>query len=135
MRSLHHRTRGYILEQSLLTLYLSALLVPVLLICCSVMVRASDPPDTFQDEIALAQIRHILNVSDDIRIEGDTLLLNYHDRPCSISLVNGNLVMKPGTMILLTKLEEESFSESEGCILLFWKRKQADVTERTIGHV
>lgn len=135
MRDLHHRTGGYILEQSLLTLYLCALLVPVLVSCCGVLVRASERPDTFQDEIALAQIRHILNVSDEIRIEGDTLFLNYHDRVSSISLINGNLVMKPGTMILLTELEDTSFSLSDGCVILSWKREQEEITERTIGHV
>ena len=121
MHHLHHRTGGYILEQSLLTLYLCALLVPILVNCCGVMVRAAKRPDTFQDEIALAQIRHILNVSEDIRIEGDMLYLTYHDRESSISLINGNLVMKPG--------------ESEGCILLCWKRESEELTERAIGHV
>ena len=135
MHHLHHRTGGYILEQSLLTLYLCALLVPILVNCCGVMVRAAKRPDTFQDEIALVQIRHILNVSEDIRIEGDMLYLTYHDRESSISLINGNLVMKPGTMILLTRLEEVSFQESEGCILLCWKRESEELTERAIGHV
>ncbi|MGN1388311.1 MAG: hypothetical protein ACI4WR_01570, partial [Bulleidia sp.] len=112
-----------------------ALLVPVLISCCGVMAKAADRPAALQDEIALAQIRHILNAAGNIRTEGDTLFLNYHDRESSISLINGNLVMKPGTLILLTNLEDVSFSESDGCILLSWQREQEDVTERTIGHV
>ncbi|MBO5553968.1 MAG: hypothetical protein J5941_00445, partial [Solobacterium sp.] len=59
------RNRGYIIEQLLISLAVCAFLIPVAASIIAILIRSVSADYTAMDETAIAQLRHVIAVSDD----------------------------------------------------------------------
>ncbi len=129
------RSDGFIVEQLLLTLITCTFLIPVTVAVIRIMFFSLERPADIQDELAISQIRHIINVSSDFSAEGSSLYFTYHGRFSSFSLINGKLILKPGTQIFLSELDDAFFRIEDEIIIVSFSHPEQPVTEHVIGHV
>lgn len=131
-----NRRHGYILEQLLITLLVCAFLIPVAMVILAVLSRMIASPADFQDEAAIAQLRHVINVSSDFECSGSELSFIHHGERQRLVLRNGNLdLIDPGTQIFLSDLSEVSFSVSNDLIYVTYAHGEQEPTTRCLGHV
>ena len=127
---------GYILEQLLITLGICAFLIPITVVILGVLVSSLHVSSTIQDEVSLAQLRHVINVSDEISLNGNELSFVHHEEQQRLTLRNGNLVLiDPGCQIYLSDLSSVSFSIEGDLIYVTWTHTDSDPETRCIGHV
>lgn len=88
--------------------------------------------DEIADEIALCQLREMMLISYDLEFGNRVLEFRYKNRDCSLSLINGKLIMQPGTQIFLAELEDLHFEEKNGVIYVCYQKKNGD-RERVIA--
>ena len=81
---------GYILEQLLITLGICAFLIPITVVILGVLVSSLHVSSVIQDEVSLAQLRHVINVSDEFSLEGNELSFVHHEDHQRLALRNGN---------------------------------------------
>ena len=134
-RTSGRRNRGYIIEQLLISLAVCAFLIPVAASILAILIRALSADYTAMDETAIAQLRHVIAVSDDFTCSASELQFDHHGSRQRLHLVNGNLVLtSPGTQIFLTNLSDISFTEEGGVIYLHYAHPEEDTVCRCIGH-
>ncbi|MBO7702959.1 MAG: hypothetical protein J6S26_00830 [Solobacterium sp.] len=127
---------GYILEQLLITLGICAFLIPITVVILGVLVSSLHVSSAIQDEVSLAQLRHVINVSDEFSLEGNELSFVHHEDHQRLALRNGNLVLiDPGCQIYLSDLSALSFSIEGDLIYVTWTHTDSDPETRCIGHV
>lgn len=119
---MYNRRRGSILAEYILTLMIILMLIPITLISLSVISLGLKKDQVIQDVIADHQIRRILSLSYDAYIENDTLHFNYQNKERTLSLVNGNLILQPGTEIMYVNVDIASFYQENNTIFLFYTR-------------
>lgn len=130
------RNRGYIIEQLLISLAVCAFLIPVAASIIAILIRSVSADYTAMDETAIAQLRHVIAVSDDFECRSSELQFYHHGSRQRLHLVNGNLVLtSPGTQIFLTNLSDISFSEEGGIIYLHYAHPEEETQCRCLGHV
>ena len=134
MHNYLRRKRGVILEQYLIALMIMVSLLPVSLSCALVLEKSKVYDARLQDEIALAQLRHILFVSDNFTVSGSELYFTYHDEECELDLVNSRLVMKPGTQIFLTDIDELHFQLNNDLLEIYYVR-ESESYARTLAKI
>ena len=135
-RTTVRRTGGYIIEQLLISLAVCAFLIPVGTAVLAILLRAVSPSFQAMDETAVAQLRHVIAVSDDIEVSSGELQFRHHGTMQRLHLVNGNLVLtSPGTQIFLTSLCEASFSAEGGVIYLRYAHPEEEPVRRCLGHI
>lgn len=135
-RTCERRNHGYIIEQLLISLAVCAFLIPVAASILAILIHSLSADYTAMDETAIAQLRHVIAVSDDFVCSGSELQFNHHGSRQRLHLVNGNLVLtSPGTQIFLTDLSELSFSEEGGVIYLQYAHPEKETICRCLGHV
>ena len=136
MHGRRKRNGGYIIEQLLISLAVCAFLIPVAVSVLGLLLRAISPSFQAMDETAIAQLRHVIAVSDDIAVTGNELQFHHHGTRQRLHLVNGNLVLtSPGTQIFLTGLSELSFSLEGGVIYLTYSHPEKNPVRRCLGHI
>ena len=81
-----------------------------------------------QDEIALAQMRRILMLSYKVENRGSTLAYTYQDREFRLSMVNGNLIIQPGTQMVLTRISNARFESVGEVIYVVYSREEKERT-------
>lgn len=121
---------GFILEQFLIVLLAVNFLLPITLSHLLLLQKALTPPPTLQDQIALAQLRHIVNLSTSITVTRQEVTLHCWTDDYVIHVRNGNLLLRPGTQFLLTEIDAIVF-EQDGrllCMRYFRKEKETRVT-------
>ena len=127
---------GYILEQLLITLGICAFLMPITVVLLGTLVSSLYVSSAIQDEVSLAQLRHVINVSDEFSISANELSFVHHEERQRLILRNGNLVLiDPGTQIFLSDLSALSFSMEGDLIYVTWTHTDAEPETRCIGHV
>ena len=77
--------------------------------------------DEISDELALSQLREIMLITYDLHFRSDVLSFRYQNRDFTLSLVNGKLLLQPGTQIFLADLEEMHFEERNGVIYVSYR--------------
>ncbi|MCR5230586.1 MAG: hypothetical protein K6D03_10715 [Solobacterium sp.] len=135
MRTGFRGTGGYIVEQLLMTLITCSFLIPVTITVLKIMIGNLEFPYDMQDELAISQLRHIINVSRDFTSDGSSLQFTYHESNSSLSLINGKLILKPGTQIFLSDLENAVFRIDNEIITVAFSHTGHPETERILGHV
>lgn len=75
-----------------------------------------------QDEIALAQMRRILMLSYRPKVFPEHLEYTYQLRGFSLSEVNGNLIIQPGTQVILAGITAAWFEEEGGIVYVVYER-------------
>ena len=80
--------------------------------------------DEINDEIALYQLRELLLISYDLEMTRDCLYFRYQDKDFRLSVVNGKLILQPGTQIFLNGVDDLYFDETNGCIHVFYEKEE-----------
>ena len=116
------RTRGFLLEQFLIPLIIALMLVPVMTSCIGILGHGMSLADEIQDEIALAQLRHVMIAANDCQVYGPSVSCIYHEQDIQIEQVNRFLLIRPGTWIFLSDVDTCSFALEDQCIVLYYRR-------------
>ena len=113
---------GMILEQLLISIAVLLLLAPAVNLILYLELRMVAFDETVQDEIALSQLRRILNVSEEIQASGPQLTFCYHEEPQSLYVVNRHLILTPGTQIFLSEIDGAVFRNNGHETLITYTR-------------
>ena len=122
IRGSRRRNRGFLLEQFLIPLIIALILVPVMTSCIGILGHGMSLADEVQDEIALAQLRHVMIASNDCQVYGSSVSCIYHEQDIRIEQVNRFLLIRPGTWIFLSDVDTCSFALEDQCIVLYYRR-------------
>ncbi|MBQ9327841.1 MAG: hypothetical protein IJ225_04840 [Solobacterium sp.] len=115
------RTGGYILEQLLITLLITAFLMPIVTSLLSITIHALERPVSLQDEMGITQLRRVIAVSEAFEVKEAEVDLTHHGTQMRLRLVNERLVLSdPGTQIFLTDLESMSFQTKGGLLYILY---------------
>ena len=135
-RTERRRSGGYIIEQLLISLAVCAFLIPITAAILSILLRSLQMPLRSQDETGIAQLRHIINVSDEFECNSAELQFRHHGDQQSLHLANGNLVLtNPGTQIFLTDLSSAVFELQGDMIYLTYAHPEKEPVRRCLGHI
>lgn len=118
----------------LLVLFFSCSLLPLVLALFQVLQHQVQLDPYIQDYVCINQLRKVMNVASDPVVHYDHVEFIYHNKPCSMGLLNHKLILKPGTRVYLVDVDEIYFQEENNCILLQYRRDET-VTKRVIGYV
>ena len=119
---------GMILEQMLISVAVLLMLAPVINLMLFLELRMAAFDEEIQDEIALAQLRRILNVSEEIQTSGSRLTFMYHGEPQQLYTVNSHLILTPGTQIFLSEIDSAAFRTSGNETLITYRRNGHEET-------
>lgn len=125
-------TRGMILTDFLLTMMIAIMLVPAVLVCLNVLAGSLQFNEEVQDMIAEAQIRHILLISSDKKIENGSLLFDFQNRSMNLSFVNDHLILQPGTQIIFSDIDSGQIESRNNMIYAIYTRNH-HTYEKVIG--
>ena len=117
---MHAGRHGYVMQDFLLTLLIVVVMAQILTSAVALAIRSMQYGQDVQDEIALAQLRRILIISDDFRT---ALYFVNQGRQMTLRLVNENLIIQPGTQIMLVDVDSVSFLEEGNLIRCIYERK------------
>lgn len=117
----------------MIVLLIAAMLSPLSASALHLAIRSVENPLSIQDEITTAQIRHVLNLAEDFTVSEDMLCFTLDEKECTLSLINGNLVLKPGTRIYYMNLDDASFHQ-EGKNIFVTISRNDEITRREIAH-
>lgn len=124
---LRNRNRsGFILGEFLIVLLAIGFLLPITLSHLSILQKAVKPPVMLQDQIALAQLRHITNLASSVTINAEELTLHCHQNDYVIHIRNHNLLLRPGTQFLLTEIDAVLFEQDEQLLIMHYYRKEKE---------
>ena len=118
--------RGSALTEVLLVMLVAALMMAPVVSTMRLVPRFLSFQEEAQDEIALAQMRRILMLSYKVENEGSTLVYTYQDREFRLSLVNGNLIIQPGTQMILTDISHAHFESAGEVIYVVYTRENKE---------
>ena len=79
-------------------------------------------PADAQDTAALQQLRKIMLTAENITSDGETVFFTAENSERRIRLVNGNLIIQPGTYMVLTQVDDVYWETSDGIIALYYNR-------------
>ena len=111
-----------ILEQLLLSLAALMLLAPTINLILSLQLKMAAFDESVQDEIAISQLRRILNSAEDFQVSHAQLSFAYHEETCWLYCVNGHLILTPGTQIFLSEIDSAFFTQRGHEISVVWTR-------------
>lgn len=117
------RNSGVILTDFLISLFVVALMCPLMVSSIALVQNRKADIQSVQDEIAIAQLQRILIISDMYEIHGDELAFVNQERSMYLRKVNGNLIIQPGTQIFLVDVDDVQFSEENKLITLTYSRQ------------
>lgn len=127
---------GYVIEQLLITLATCAFLIPVMTVILQVLSLAIDHPRDLQDEVAVAQLRHVINASSEIDCTGNEVSLFHRGKTQRLALRNEKLcLIDPGTQIFLGDLEHLSFFIDDSLLYVSYAHHESQEQVRCLGHV
>ncbi|MDD4642549.1 MAG: hypothetical protein PHG99_03495 [Erysipelotrichaceae bacterium] len=75
-----------------------------------------------QDINGLLQLKQYLNLGSNIEISINEINYDYKDKCFKISLVNDNIIIQPGTNILILNVDSLEFIEEEGYLFIEYQR-------------
>jgi hypothetical protein len=114
---------GFILEPLLITLAVLALLSPLAVTQLRLLLRTLSFPEDLQDRTGLAQLRRLINVSDDFQVSEQQISLRYNGQTMVLHLVGENLILQPGTQFFLTRVDEIHFAVKGAVLEVCYERK------------
>ena len=76
-----------------------------------------------EEEISLVKLREVLLLAYDLEVQDDRLSFIYQKDRCSLSLINGKLILQPGTLIYLSSLDDLHFERRDNSIYAVYERK------------
>ena len=110
------------LIRNLLGLIITITLLPI---CIQAFIYVSNIDfdyNEINDEISLFQLREQLLITYDMDVYDDELDFIYKDKDYKLSLVNGKLILQPGTQIYLNDIDSLYFTDRNNCIYICYSR-------------
>ncbi len=120
--------QGFMLTEMLIALMIAAIILPISITCIGLCKEGLAFETDKQDSIALLQLRRILSLSHDFKINSNELTFTYHQDEMTLCHINGNILMKPGTQFYFMNVDEIEFFESNGCIYTTYIRDDHETT-------
>ena len=117
------KNKGFVLEQMLVSLMVMISCIPIVLLCFYILHQQVKENQLIQDEIALSQLRHILNISTDFHHAGSSLSMTYQNESYQLYTINHHLILTPGTQIFFQDIDQASFQEKNGYLYVIYTRK------------
>ena len=74
------------------------------------------------DEIAIYQLRELLLIAYDMYVSSDEINFTYQNKTFRLSLVNGRLLLQPGTQIFLDEIDNLYFEETSGLVYVNYEK-------------
>ena len=97
--------------------------LPLSSLCLNYVSKIDYDYSEINDEIAIYQLRELLLIAYDLRIYNDEINFTYQDKTFTLSLVNGRLLLQPGTQIYLDEVDNLYFTEASNLIYLNYEKK------------
>jgi len=123
---------GAVLADVLLSLLLVLLLLPAVSAILWTAASAASFTETVQDEIAIAQLRRTMMLTYDVNVYDTSLTFRRKGKDETLRMVNGRLILQPGTLIYLSDIDSVSFYEEGGIVHLVYERDERE-TDRSIA--
>lgn len=128
------RRAGSILVEALLSLLIALTTLPLILSCLFIHMKSIRFQENAQDEIAIAQLQHILNTSNKFNVSTNELSFHYHNETYRLYFVNHHLILSPGTQIFLSDIDTIQFFQDNNYIFCRYTRKNI-IKESVLTHV
>ena len=109
--------------RNLIALYISVILLPIALLISIYSSNLDIDYGLLSDEIALNELREVMLISYDLKISDKRLEFLYQGEEYSLSLVNGKLLLQPGTLIYLNDIDDLNFYINNNSIYIKYLRK------------
>lgn len=121
-RMYNRRNSGLIMTDYLLSLFIVAVMCPLMVASIALISNRKTDVQSVQDEIAIAQLQRILIISQEYEIQGSELSFVHQNRTMYLRKVNGNLIIQPGTQIILVDVDDVTFNEEDSLITCtYWR--------------
>ena len=114
--------RGSILSEYLLVLFIFVLIIQIYNFCLILIDKSLNYDSYIDDEVAIIQLRKTLLLSYDIENNGASLNYEYQHRNFTLSEVNNNLIIQPGTQIIIFGINYLSFYNSGNNIYIYYEK-------------
>ena len=114
--------RGSILSEYLLVLFIFVLIIQIYNSCLILIDKSLNYDSYIDDEVAIIQLRKTLLLSYDIENKGASLNYEYQHRNFTLSEVNNNLIIQPGTQIIIFGINNLSFYNSGNNIYIYYEK-------------
>ena len=114
--------RGSILSEYLLVLFIFVLIIHIYNSCLILIDKSLNYDSYIDDEVAIIQLRKTLLLSYDIENNGASLNYEYQHRNFTLSEVNNNLIIQPGTQIIIFGINYLSFYNSGNNIYIYYEK-------------
>ena len=101
--------KGFVLSQYLITLIAGAVLMHTMVVSIFLSMSGLRFAIELQDEIGIQQLRRLLLLSYDMRCMTDYVSFEYKNEKYTLQCVNQNLILQPGTQIILTDVDGCTF--------------------------
>ncbi len=124
--------RGSTLVEFILVLFIALIFISITAQAIKDIDKHIKYKEEISDEISLLQLKRILLLSYEIEINNNSLEYIYQNRKFYISEVNNNLIIQPGTQIILLNVNNVSFIEDDNDIYLLYEKKDKKY-ERLLG--
>lgn len=121
---------GSLTAEALASLFAAALFLPLCAALCRISADMVRFDAQLQDALALQQLQRILMISYDLQADERVLAFTHQGMEKRLSQVNDHVILQPGTQIILADTEDAGFYMEEGCICLWYQRK--DITYETM---
>lgn len=125
---------GFILEHLLISIFIITLFLPISLQAVELMKQNLIQHSMIQDILSINQIREILMFSYQIDVHNSHLTFRYQNEIRVLEQVGDKLIMKKGTVIYLTKLDDLHFFQEDQMIFLSYRRDKK-MYQKVLCHV
>lgn len=119
----NRRRSGFIFLRSILALFIVMTIMPLSTLIVLDASKLKFDHEDVSNEIALLQLRRILNIAYDIENSYDSLKFIYHNKTYELSLINKRLVLSPGYQMFLNDVDNLYFLEEGNVIYLVYEKK------------
>ena len=108
--------------RTIISLVIIMIFLPLSSLALKYVSRIDYDYSQINDEIAIYQLRELLLIAYDMHISNDEINFTYQDKTFRLSLVNGRLLLQPGTQIYLDEIDNLYFEESSGLIYINYEK-------------
>ena len=114
--------KGFALVEVLVAVLTVCICIPIMVSVISLMRTSLKDRTSLQDQIALVQLRRYLAVAYDIELLPSSLIFQRQHEEMRLSVVNQNLIVQPGTQMILMDIEAALFYLEGDSVMLRYVR-------------
>ncbi len=104
------RNNGFTYGRTLIALLITLSILPLALSIFNLVANLKPDYNLVNNELALLDLRRILLIAYDLKINDYNLEFTYHNETYNLYYVNDKLILTPGTQIYLNDIKEACFS-------------------------